>query len=173
MERTGNLIELIADPDNLRLAFWKARKGKKDLDSIQPFADSLDENIDILRDQILSGQVMVGDYRYFKIFDPKERMICTGAFREHVLHHALMNVCHQRFEKCQVFDSYASRPCNGVHKSLRRAGDFSKKHGWFLKMDVRKFLTVLIMISLSLKYVDFLKTMHYWPFLTRSSIVIS
>ena len=29
MKRENNLISLIADPDNLRLAFWKARKAKE------------------------------------------------------------------------------------------------------------------------------------------------
>ncbi|MBK8193517.1 MAG: hypothetical protein IPK76_10005 [Lewinellaceae bacterium] len=60
----------------------------------------------------------VGEYRYFTVYEPKERRICAPAFREQVLHHALMNVCHEHFERVQVFDSYASR--QGVRARMPR-----------------------------------------------------
>jgi len=99
----------------------------------------LEGNLAALRGQILSGGVEVGDYRYFKIFEPKERQICAGAFREQVLHHALMNVCHDHFEREQTFDSYASRKGKGTHAALARATTFHRSNTWFLKLDVRKF----------------------------------
>ena len=99
----------------------------------------LDENLLGLRENLLAGKVEVGDYRYFKIFDPKEREICASAFSEQVMHHALMNICHPVFERYQIFDSYASRPGKGVHAALKRARVFTRKNDWYLKMDVRKF----------------------------------
>lgn len=143
MKRAGYLMPLIADPDNLRLAFWKAQRGKTARPSVQAYRACLDANLLALREQLLSGQVEVGDYHYFKIFDPKERLICSAAFSERVLHHALMNVCHPYFERVQLYDSYASRKGKGTYAALDRAARFTRKYPWFLKLDVRKYFDSL------------------------------
>ena len=139
MKRENNLISLIAEPDNLRLAFWKARKAKDGKMEVAAYRKSLDENLLALRNELLSGNVQVGQYHYFTIYDPKERKICAATFRERVLHHALMNVCHANFEKYQIFDSYASRIGKGSYAALERASVFQKQYKWFLKLDVRKY----------------------------------
>jgi len=94
MRRANNLLPLIADSDNLRLAVWKAAKGKRYSAEVLDYQNNLDKNLQHLHDQIRNSKVVVGDYRYFTIYEPKERQICASAFREQVLHHALMNVCH-------------------------------------------------------------------------------
>ncbi len=139
MKRAGNLIQLIADPDNLRLAFWKARRGKAWSREVVVYRSALDANLANLREQIIKGRPKDGNYRYFKVYDPKERLICASSFSEQVLHHALMNICHNRFEKAQVFDSYASRPGKGVHAALNRTVKYNRPDNWFLKLDIRKF----------------------------------
>lgn len=139
MRRANHLLLRIAEPDNLRLAFWKAAKGKRYAGNVLAYQRRLDQNLLLLREQILSGKVEVGKYRYFTIYEPKERRICAAAFDEQVLHHALMNVCHPYFERAQIYDSYASRKGKGVHKALARARAHTRKYPWFLKLDVRKF----------------------------------
>ncbi len=139
MKRENNLIWLIADPDNLRLAFWKACKAKEGKMVVAQYRKSLDENLLALRNELLSGNVQVGQYHYFTIYDPKERKICAATFRERVLHHALMNICHANFEKYQIFDSYASRLGKGTYAALERSKYFQRKYKWFLKLDVRKY----------------------------------
>jgi retron-type reverse transcriptase len=139
VKRADHLLERIAEPDNLRLAFWKARKGKNLSKQVQGYRDHLEKNLLTLREQILTDRVAVGDYHYFKIYDPKQRQICAAPFREQVLHHALMNICHDHFEKKQIFDSYASRPGKGTHAAVKRAKKFCCSYAWFLKLDVRKF----------------------------------
>jgi RNA-directed DNA polymerase len=139
MKRAADLLEKVADFDNLRLAFWKAATGKRHANQVQIFAKNLDKNLLALRAQLISGEIDVGNYRYFKIFEPKERQICASAFHEQVIHHALMNVCHDRFERFQVFDSYASRKGKGQFAALERAKICTAKNEWFLKLDIRKF----------------------------------
>ena len=139
MKRENNIISLVADPDNLRLAFGKARKAKEGKIEVAEFRKSFDENLITIRNELLSGNVQVGNYHYFTIFDPKERLICAAKFRERVIHHALMNICHTNFEKYQIFDSYASRIGKGTYVALDRATIFQKKYKWFLKLDVRKY----------------------------------
>lgn len=139
MKRENNLLEKIADPNNLRLAFWKARKAKEGKMEVSEFRKALDKNLLSLRNELLSGNVHVGNYHYFTIYDPKERLICAASFSERVLHHAIMNVCHANFEKFQIFDSYASRLNKGTYAALERAKCFHKRYKWFLKLDVRKY----------------------------------
>ena len=74
-KRIGFLINDIADPDNLRLAFWKARKGKEEKPEVIEFRKQLDTNLLSLRSDMLDGSVEVGNYHYFTIYDPKERVI--------------------------------------------------------------------------------------------------
>jgi hypothetical protein len=139
MKRQGYVIKKVADMDNLRLAFWKAKRGKQAKKSVQDYQKNLSVELVLLQEQILSGNVDVGDYHFFKIYDPKERQICAAAFRERVLHNALMNICHDDFERYQIFDSYASRKGKGTYAALERAKYYTKKYDWFLKLDVRKF----------------------------------
>lgn len=129
----------IADPDNLRLAFWKAAKGKEGKREVEAFRSQLDFRLGRLREEFLTGDVALGDYHYFTIYDPKERTICAAPFPERVLHHALMNICHDSFEKFQVFDSYATRKGKGTYAALHRAEQFHRKYSWYLKLDVRKY----------------------------------
>jgi retron-type reverse transcriptase len=139
MKRIGQLMDAIAAPDNLRLAFWKAAKGKRTKADCRAFRENLELNLGKLRGDLLSGQVGVGDYRYFTIHDPKERTICAASFRERVLHHALMNVCEPVLERAAIFDSYACRKGKGRLAAIERAQGFARQHAWFLKMDVRKY----------------------------------
>lgn len=139
MKREGYLMERIADPDNLRRAFWKARRGKEYKADVSEYRNGLDGNLAALWRELLSGTAAVGNYHYFMIRDPKERLICAAAFRERVLHHAVMNVCHPFFERFQTDDSYATRTCKGQYAALEWAKEHTFRYRWFCKLDVRKF----------------------------------
>lgn len=139
MKRAGNLYNKIADPDNLRLAFVKAAKGKAAKKDVQDFRKDLGKNLNLLRNQLLATDVELGNYNYFTIYDPKERVICAAAFPERVLHHAIMNICHPYFEKYQIYDSYATRIDKGTYAAIERACNFNKNNYWYLKLDIRKY----------------------------------
>lgn len=139
MKRKNNLMFQIACFDNLHLAFYKAKKGKVTKQSVADYAAGLPDNLGLLRSQIINNNPDIGNYHYFKIYDPKERNICAATFQERVFHHALMNICHPFFEKFQIYDSYASRPGKGIYKALQRVSGFQKKYRWYLKFDIRKY----------------------------------
>ena len=109
MKRVGHLMESIADLDNLYLAYYKAALGKHGKSEVISFGKRLDNNVQLLRSRLLSGELEVGHYRYFTIFDPKKRLICAASFPERVMHHAVMNVCHTFFERNLINDTYATR----------------------------------------------------------------
>lgn len=139
MKRAGYLTEAIADLENLRLAFWKSKKKKSGSEDVYAFGANLDKNLLSLSAEILSGTVSVGGYSYFKVYDPKERLICAASFRERVLHHALMNICDPVFEKFQIYDSYATRVGKGQFAALERAKGWISGGMWFCKLDMRKY----------------------------------
>lgn len=139
MKRTGNLTERIADVDNLLLAFHKAIRGKRRNSEAQHFQDHLEDNVAAMREEILSGEVSVGKYEYFFIEDPKLRLICAASFRERVLHHAIMNVCHPIFERNLIETTYATRPEKGIYKAIDRAKAAMKKYPYVAKFDFRKY----------------------------------
>lgn len=139
MKRVGCLIEKIADFDNLALAAYKAFRHKRKSSEIIDYQNHLYENLNNLRCQILSGEIRVGGYRQFTIFEPKERKICAAPLCQRILHHAIMNVCHPYFDNNQIFDSYASRPGKGVHKAVLRVKQFSRNNRYFVKLDFKKY----------------------------------
>ena len=139
MKRVGNLINKIVEPENIRLAFWKSQQGKQDKPDVINFRSKLEKNILILRNELLSGELDIGHYSFFNIYDPKERMICAASFKERVLHHAIMNICEPIFEKLAIYNSYACMKGKGSHKAVEKAKLFSKRYSCFLKLDIRKY----------------------------------
>lgn len=139
MKRAGYLIEKIAETENLYFAFYKAAKTKHASSEVKEYTRKLDYNIMNLQEQLLTGTVPLGNYHYFKIYDPKERTICAASFHERVMHHAVMNICHPVFEKHLIHDTYATRPGKGTYAALEKAKKAVKNYGWVAKLDIRKY----------------------------------
>ena len=133
------MFDAVVEPENLRLAFWKASRGKQHRPDQRAYAARLEEEIEGLRLGLLQGDYPVGEYTRFRVYDPKERVICAAAFRERVLHHALMNVCEPLVDAWLVYDCYACRVGKGQARAVRRAQAFARGNAWFLKADIRKF----------------------------------
>jgi retron-type reverse transcriptase len=139
MKRAGNLFDSVLDMENLRLAFWKASRGKRAREDQREYAANLDVELARLRAGLADGTYPVGAYRRFTVYEPKERIVCAAAFRERVLHHAFMNVLEPWIEKWLVFDTYACRKGKGQLAAVDRALGFARKYRYFLKCDIRKF----------------------------------
>ena len=139
MKRYNHLIPQIIEIDNLYLAYWKARKGKEGKAEVRRFSQSLNKNILMLQEMIKCGKNEHFEYNRFTIYDPKEREICAAPFMQRVLHHALMNVCGDLFDKRQIHDSYACRKGKGTYAAIDRAMNLHRKYDWCIKMDIRKY----------------------------------
>lgn len=139
MKRVGFLMEKISDLDNLYLAFRKSIKGKRRKAEVRRFAEHLDSNLSEMRRDLIDGSIAVGDYRYFTIYDPKKRTICAAPIRERILQHAIMNVCHQYFDRTLIDSTYAARKGKGVYAALDRAVMAMSRHKYTVKMDFRKY----------------------------------
>ncbi len=139
MKRKGYLTEKIASLDNLYEAFRKASKGKQRKDEVKRFREDFDRNIQSLREQILTGDVKVGNFHSFIIREPKERRIMAAAFCERVLHHAIINVCHDTFDSTLIDTTYATRRGKGVYAAMEKAIEGLAKYDFTVKLDIRKY----------------------------------
>ena len=132
-------FEQIATFENLLSAAKKAYKGKKDKYQVAKFYFGLEKEIILLRQELLTGTYQPLGYSIFKIYEPKERNICSADFRDRVVHHAIINVIGDKIEKRLIYDTYACRKGKGTHKAVKRAQKFSRKCKYFLKCDIRKY----------------------------------
>jgi retron-type reverse transcriptase len=123
----------------LELAFYKAQRGKTFKNDVIKFRENLSSNLYMLRRELLDGTFSFGQYNRFTVFEPKKREIYVVPFHERVLHHALINVCNERFEKFQIDQSYACRIGKGVDKAIFKAQEYTKKFKWYLKLDICKY----------------------------------
>ncbi len=139
MKRAGNLFEAILDRENLRRAVHKAMKGKRAREDARIWVADLDANLERIARQLRAAAFPVGRFHQFTIHDPKERIITAPCFEERVVHHAIMNVCEPHLDRWLIPDTYACRVGKGRIRCLLRARQYAARHGWFLKMDIRKY----------------------------------
>jgi hypothetical protein len=92
-----------------------------------------------MRQGLQSGTFVLGGYRQFKVYEPKERVITVAPFGQRVLHHAIMRVCEPVFERQLIDRTYACRKGKGRIAALDAAERFGRTHGYFLKLDIRKY----------------------------------
>lgn len=145
MKRYGNLFEKVIDFDNLHLAYKKASRTRRYKWDVLRFTDRLEENLIQLQNELIWGQYQPGRYKVFTIFEPKERQIYAAAFRDRVLHHAIMNVLEPIWDKLMISDTYACRKGRGTHAASERLVSFIRsaeakfENAYCLKCDIRKF----------------------------------
>jgi len=132
-------MEQIADKKNLYRAYSKALCGKRAKAEVMAYGRDVLKHIDKLGNQLLHEKWRIGDYHYFRIFDPKERLICAASFSERVLHHAIMNICHPYFDKQLIEETYATRIGKGTYAAIERARVGARKYRYVVKLDVRKY----------------------------------
>ena len=139
MKRIGNLWPAVIERGNLLQAFHQAARGKRRKQEVRRFAENLDENLDMLRQELMGRTFETGKFNVFMVFDPKERTIHAARFPERVFHHALMNLCEPVLERQAIFHSYACRKGKGRLKAIDVAQKAARGRAWQLKLDIRKY----------------------------------
>lgn len=156
-KRIGYLYDSLTSWPNLYLAFKKACKHKKRKAETAEWIFNCEKHLLDLQTELAEERYQPQPYKYFMIKEPKERIISVAAFRDRVVHHALVNVLEPYFEKLFIYDSYATRKDKGLHKAVSAAQGYSRKYTWFLKLDIQKYFAsidhdvLLSLISLKIK----------------------
>jgi retron-type reverse transcriptase len=139
MKRHGYLFEKLYDFHNLLVAFAKSFKGMRKKEVNSEYYFFLEGNLLSLQSKLKSQTYLPSKYRYFTIYEPKERLISVASFEDRIVHHALVNVLEPIYEKIFIYDSYATRKGKGSHRAIARAQYFLKRNRWFLKIDIEKY----------------------------------
>lgn len=143
MKRINNIYESIISIDNLKIASYKAQKGKTTNRYIKYFNDNKDFMLLDLNETLSNLEYKTSKYDIFKIYMPKERDIYRlPFFPDRIIHHAIMNVLEDMFVKSFIKNTYACVKKRGIHKCLKDLKEGLKdKEGtkYCLKIDIKKF----------------------------------
>ena len=143
----NNLYEKICSFENIHLAYLKARKNKRYKKEVLEFSANLESNLVLIQNILINKIYIPSKYRYFKVYEPKERLIAALPFFDRIIHHALCNILDPIFEKRFIYDSYACRVNKGILKGINRTTQFLRsavhKYGinniYCLKGDISKY----------------------------------
>ena len=84
-------------------------------------------NLFKLRKELIKQTYEPKPLKIFIIRDPKTRKIAKSAFRDRVIHHALVRVIEPIFDKIFINDSCANRKGKGNLYALKRFDKFKRK----------------------------------------------
>jgi len=124
---TDNLYPEIYNTGNLILAWRKARKHKTKKDYVVKFEADLQNNLLKLHEELKNQKYKPEQLKTFILRDPKTRKISKSAFRDRIVHHALVRIIEPIFDKTFIYDSCANRIGKGNLFALKRFEQFVRK----------------------------------------------
>ncbi len=132
--------------DNLFLAYQKARKHKTTKEYVIEFEKNLQDNLCLLRTELLLHCYKPKPLINFIVREPKTRKISKSDFRDRIVHHALCNIIEPIFDKGFIYDSYANRKNKGTLKAVQRFDYYKRKLSrnntiacYVFKADIKKY----------------------------------
>lgn len=141
----NNLWERVVNFENLFEGYRAAVRNKRFRDSALNYRARLEENIINTLNLLLWKQWQPASYREFSVYEPKKRLISAPAFRDRVVHHALVRIVEPLFERKFIADSFACRTGKGTHAAKQRVESFAatanRKWGnyYVLKGDIKAY----------------------------------
>lgn len=127
MKTYNNLYSQVYDWKNLILAWRKARKHKTKKDYVREFEQDTLRNLLKLSEELKNQTYKPKPLKTFILRDPKTRKINKSAFRDRIIHHALVRIIEPIFDKSFIYDSCANRTGKGNLFALKRFYSFVNK----------------------------------------------
>jgi retron-type reverse transcriptase len=141
-KRHNHLYEKIISIDNLREAYNKTAKGKKNTVGYLRFKENKEANLYHIQQELIHQTYKIGPFRNFTIYEPKERLISAASFRDRLVQHALCNIISPIFEATLLPYTFACRVNKGTHAGVKYIQSIIRKnpeYNYFLKTDYSKF----------------------------------
>jgi len=146
MKTYKNIYKKIYFYDNLYLAYRKARRGKTKKLYVKEFEENLENNLIDLKFELMTLAYSPRPLDNFILKDPKTRKISRSHFRDRVIHHAIINIIREIFEKEFIYDSCANQIGKGNLFSIKRFEFFRRKvtnnftsKAFCLKADIKHY----------------------------------
>jgi len=144
MKSYGQLWAQIASRENLQAAWERVKKGHSRSERIGDYAVNAPDNLESLREDLLSGRYEPSAYHQFRIFDPKPRTISCAAVRDRVVHQALCGIIAPLLERSFTNASFACRKGFGSHGACCLARRYAARYRYFCKMDIRHYFDSIL-----------------------------
>ena len=139
MKRYRDLWTQIISFENLIQATRQAQQGKRFRRTVLAFNHHLEDELHQIQEELVQKTYRPGEYRSFRIFDPKPRLISAAPYRDRVVHHALCNVIMPPIDRTFISDTYANRQGYGTHRALKQFTYFDRSSQYVLLCDIRKY----------------------------------
>lgn len=124
----------------------RARRGKREKKEVILFELNLENEILNLENELKLGRYKPGNYKSFKVYEPKERTIMAASYRDRVVHQWYVeNFIEPYFIPQFIETSYAGIKGRGMHKASKDVQNAMRnaKNRWdeyyILKIDVTKY----------------------------------
>ncbi len=137
-----NLMAAITAPANMRVAYARAARSKRQSWGFLEFREFSEVNLARLAEAMATGSYRPDEPRCFTVFEPKARLITAPSFRDRVAQHALCAVISPIFEATLLPRTFACRVGLGTHAAARRVQADLRRAGpgaAFLKTDYSRF----------------------------------
>lgn len=142
----NNLYSEVYNMSNLICAYRKAKKGKTKKPYVIEFEKDVIGNLFKLQEELTNQTYLPKPLVTFILRDPKTRTISKSAFRDRIIHHALVRVIEPIFDKTFINDSCANRKGKGNLFALKRFNEFKRKvsrngkiKGWFNNNQIKGY----------------------------------
>ena len=130
----------------LNQAYLEARRGRRGDVEVHEFEVNEIENLINLRDAILSRSYKPGRGVAFVIRKPVLREIFAAPFRDKIVHHFLVNVSREWWDRRMLADAYACRFQKGskigilrAEKNMRRVSRNFREEAFVIKLDLQGY----------------------------------
>jgi len=128
-----------------------ARKNKRTKSVVVKFEMNEADNLLKIQEQLVNKTYRIGNYRNFRVFETKPRVIQALPYRDCVIQHILCDVVLMPyFERRIIHDNCACIKGRGQNYAVKRMRVFLKSFwhkkrdaGYFLKCDIKKFFPSL------------------------------
>ena len=131
---------------DLEIAYYMARRHKKDKSYVRSFEERLSQNLDDLADSLFNRTYVPSPSFCFIIHEPKIREIFAAAFTDRIVHHLFFNYVQKMFDSLFIEDSYSCRYGKGTHYGVRRlfghirkASENYTKEVFILQLDIKGY----------------------------------
>ena len=127
--------------ENLREAYQKTCRGKRDSFSFLEFKEYSGANLSKIREEFMDGSWEQSPCKNFMVYDPKPRLISALEFKDRVAQHAVMNIVGPILDSALLPYTFGCRNGKGAHAGVRHIQSHLRKTGatHFLKTDFSKF----------------------------------
>ena len=115
MKTVKGLHEKMGTFENANTSFHQAARCKRYTNEVLAFSMVKEEELLRATEEIQNLTYRQGEYKIFKVFEPKERLIMALPFYDRVVQHMICNAIQPVFENGFYYHSYACRSGKGMH----------------------------------------------------------